>query len=47
MTKFLNKLKKNSFWPNFGGKEHFSRKSGSVTQTFTLVSSTMPKFNEK
>ena len=44
MTKF--------FWPifgpfsNFWGKNNFSGKSGSVTQNFIWVSSTMPKFRK-
>ena len=31
---------------NFGGKNCFSKNSGSVTQNFVKVSSTMPKFRE-
>ena len=48
MTKFFNKLKKRVFglflvhFPNFGGKNFFPGKSGSVMHNFIWVSTTMP-----
>ena len=52
MVKSFNKFKKPCFWPIFGpfsqilGQKKFARKSGSVTNNFIWVSSTMPKLKK-